>query len=101
MRPLRVQSARVVAAGHAFVQNIRRGPHELATDEPAHDRLRIAFDALSASVWNVLAPENHPVHDRLTQQRPLDWVAHPQPPNEEGAHCGRQLAKETPRTAKR
>ena len=28
------QSARIVAAGHAFVQNLRRGHYELATDSP-------------------------------------------------------------------
>jgi IS6 family transposase len=46
----RFRSAQTLAAGHAFVQNLRRGHHEIATDEPAHDRLRIAFDALAASV---------------------------------------------------
>ena len=46
----RFQSAQTLAAGHAFVQNLRRGHYEIATDEPAHDRLRIAFDALAASV---------------------------------------------------
>ena len=54
LRPMRrlkrFRSAQVLAAGHAFVQNMRRGYHEIATDEPAHDRLRIAFDALAASV---------------------------------------------------
>ena len=54
LRPMRglkrLRSARVLATGHAFVQNLRRGHYEMATDEPAHDRLRIAFDALAASV---------------------------------------------------
>jgi hypothetical protein len=39
-----------VTAGHAFVQNLRRGHYEIATDEPARHRLRIAFEALAASV---------------------------------------------------
>ena len=30
----RLQSARVISAGHAFVQNIRRGYYELGTGEP-------------------------------------------------------------------
>jgi IS6 family transposase len=36
MRPMRGlkrhRSARIIAAGHAFVQNIRRGHYEIATD---------------------------------------------------------------------
>ena len=43
-------SAQTLAAGHAFVQNLRRGHYEIATDEPTHHRLRIAFNALAASI---------------------------------------------------
>jgi transposase, IS6 family len=43
----RVNSARVIAAGHAFVQNLRRGHYELTADLPVHDRVRIAFDELA------------------------------------------------------
>jgi transposase, IS6 family len=43
----RVDSARVIAAGHAFVQNLRRGHYELTADLPVHDRVRIAFDELA------------------------------------------------------
>jgi transposase-like protein len=54
LRPMRslkrFRSAQTLAAGHAFVQNLRRGHYEIATDEPAHHRLRIAFDALAASI---------------------------------------------------
>src|SRR5450631_2949343 len=54
LRPMRslkrFRSAQTLAEGHAFVQNLRRGHYEIATDEPPHDRLRIAFDALAASV---------------------------------------------------
>ncbi len=54
LRPMRglkrFRSAQTLAAGHAFVQNLRRGHYEIATDEPAHERLRIAFDALAAGV---------------------------------------------------
>jgi hypothetical protein len=40
-------SARVVIAGHAFVQNIRRGHYELAAEEPVNRRLTVAFDELA------------------------------------------------------
>jgi transposase-like protein len=40
----RHRSARVLAAGHALVQNLRRGHYDIATDVPGHHRLRIAFD---------------------------------------------------------
>jgi hypothetical protein len=33
---------RVLAAGHAFVQNLRRGHYEIAADEPARRRLIVA-----------------------------------------------------------
>jgi transposase-like protein len=40
MRGLRQEhSARVVIAGHAFVQNVRRGHYELAVEEPVKRRL--------------------------------------------------------------
>ena len=41
----RFRSAGTLAAGHAFVQNLRRGHYE-----PAHHRLRLAFDALAVSL---------------------------------------------------
>jgi transposase-like protein len=47
LRPMRgvktISSLRVVAAGHAFVQNLRRGHYELAVDQPTHARVRVAF----------------------------------------------------------
>ena len=43
----RLKSAQTVDAGHAFVQNLRRGHYEIATDEPPFDRLRIAFNFLA------------------------------------------------------
>jgi transposase-like protein len=33
------RSARVIIAGHAFVQNVRRGHYELAADKPANQRV--------------------------------------------------------------
>ena len=43
-------SARILAAGHAFVQNLHRGHYELATDVPARHRLREAFDQLAMAI---------------------------------------------------
>ena len=42
--------ARVVIAGHAFVQNIRRGHYELAVEEPVGRRLAIALDELALAI---------------------------------------------------
>jgi IS6 family transposase len=51
LRPMRglkrARSAHTVAAGHAFVQNLRRGHYELTVDQPACDRVRIAFTELA------------------------------------------------------
>jgi transposase, IS6 family len=43
-------SARVVIAGHAFVQNIRRGHYELAVEEPVHRRVAVAFEELALAI---------------------------------------------------
>ena len=40
-------SARVIIAGHAFVQNLRRGHYELAVEEPVTRRVAVAFDELA------------------------------------------------------
>jgi transposase-like protein len=40
-------SARVVIAGHAFVQNVRRGHYELAVDGTVSWRVAVAFDELA------------------------------------------------------
>ena len=54
LRPMRGlkrhRSARTLAAGHAFVQNVRRGRYELATDVPARHRIRAAFDQLAVVI---------------------------------------------------
>jgi transposase-like protein len=41
------RSARVIIAGHALVQNLRRGHYELAVEEPANRRLAVAVDELA------------------------------------------------------
>jgi transposase-like protein len=54
LRPMRGlkrdRSARVVIAGHAFVQNLRRGHYELAVEAPANRRLAVAFDELALAI---------------------------------------------------
>ena len=46
----RHRSARILTASHAFVQNLRRGQYDIATDVPARHRLRIAFDDLATTI---------------------------------------------------
>jgi len=43
-------SARVIIAGHAVVQNLRRGHYELAAEEPVNRRPAIAFDELALTI---------------------------------------------------
>jgi len=54
LRPMRGlkqdRSARVIIAGHAFVQNLRRGHYELAVEEPANRRVAVAFDELAVAI---------------------------------------------------
>jgi transposase-like protein len=51
LRPMRGleqdHSAKVIIAGQAFVQNLRRGHDELAVQEPATRRVTVAFDELA------------------------------------------------------
>jgi transposase-like protein len=44
------RSARVVIAGHALMQNLRRGHYELAVDEPTSRRVAVAFDELALAM---------------------------------------------------
>ena len=44
------RSARVVIAGHDFVQNLRRGHYELAVEQPAARRVAVAFDELALAI---------------------------------------------------
>ena len=54
LRPMRGlkrhRSARILGTGLAFVQNLRRGHYELATDVPARHRVRAAFDQLATTI---------------------------------------------------
>ncbi len=40
----------MIIAGHALVQNLRRGHYELAAEEPANRRVAVAFDELAMAI---------------------------------------------------
>ncbi len=51
MRGLRTdRTAQVIIAGHAFMQNLRRGHYELATEAPAAERVAVAFTELARAI---------------------------------------------------
>jgi IS6 family transposase len=54
LRPMRGlkrdRSARVVVAGHALVQKVRRGHYELGVEAPANRRLAAAFAELALAI---------------------------------------------------
>src|SRR4249919_71731 len=54
LRPMRGlkqhRSGWVIIAGHAFVQNLRRGHYELAVDEPVTRRVAVAFSELALAI---------------------------------------------------
>jgi hypothetical protein len=54
LRPMRGlkrhRSARILAAGHAFAPNLRRGHYDIATEVPGRHRLRAAFDDLALAI---------------------------------------------------
>jgi transposase, IS6 family len=54
LRPMRglkrLRSARVISAGHAFVQNLRRGHYELGVDVDPQHRLGVSFTELACTI---------------------------------------------------
>jgi transposase, IS6 family len=46
----RLSSARVISAGHVFIQNIRRGHYELGVEEPTTLWVAAAFDELALAI---------------------------------------------------
>ena len=51
MRGLKqLRSARVITAGHAFIQNIRRGHYELGTEQTVNLRVLAAFNELVIAI---------------------------------------------------
>ena len=54
LRPMRglknLRCAQVVSAGHALIQNIRRGHYELGAEETVNLRVQAAFDELTLAI---------------------------------------------------
>jgi IS6 family transposase len=54
LRPMRGRkqdrNARIVIAGRAFIQNVRRGHYELAVEAPANRRVAVAFDEFALAI---------------------------------------------------
>jgi transposase-like protein len=54
LRPMRglksFRTTRILAAGHAFVQNLRRGHYAIAIGQPPAERPRAAFDELVLAI---------------------------------------------------
>ena len=51
MRGLRTdRTATVIIAGHAFIQNLRRGHYDLGVNAPARLRVAAAFDELTGAI---------------------------------------------------
>jgi hypothetical protein len=82
LRPMRglkrLGSARVISAGHAFVQNIRRGHHyELGIDEPTP--LRVAAWVRRVDPGDLTNPDQRSrlLQLRTMQQRPPRSLIHP------------------------
>jgi len=46
----RLRSVRVISAGHAFVQNLRRGHYELGWDIDRQQRLTAIFTELATAI---------------------------------------------------
>lgn len=44
------RSLRIIAVGHAFIQNLRRGHYELATDATTLGRVAVAFSELAPAI---------------------------------------------------
>jgi hypothetical protein len=81
LRPMRGpkqdRSARVIIAGHAFVQNVRRGHYELAVEVPAGQRLTVAWTTTwcpsLSSVWAAARPR--PSAEPVTKTRAISAEA--------------------------
>jgi hypothetical protein len=44
------RTAQIIIAGHAFMQNLRRGHYELATEATPAERVATAFTELSTAI---------------------------------------------------
>ena len=70
MRTTRLSSAGTVSAGHAFVQNLRSGHYELATEDPVHARVRVARRTTRPSHLTANTQWAHHAPDQSTQRSP-------------------------------
>ncbi len=54
LRPMRgfkqLRCTRVISAGHAFIQSIRRGHYELGSEEDLNPRVLAAFNELARAI---------------------------------------------------
>jgi transposase, IS6 family len=54
LRPMRGlkrhRSARILAAGHAFMRNLRRNHYDITAEVPAHQKCRMVFDELALMI---------------------------------------------------
>ncbi|MGP7999673.1 MAG: hypothetical protein ACLPKI_20485 [Streptosporangiaceae bacterium] len=72
----RLRSARILIVDHAFVQNLRRGHYDIATDVPDHRRLRIAFDDLATTIWPAQDSDDHALClVGMAQRNSVGWAA--------------------------
>ena len=70
MRGLRTdRTAQVIMAGHAVMQNLRRGHYELGPDLPPAARVAMAFTELAQAIWPTPRRGLGVPADRITQHR--------------------------------
>jgi hypothetical protein len=94
VRPVRglktISSLRVIVAGHALVQNLRRGHYEVTADVHVHDRVRIAFTEL-AHCLQVRSAEGRGGNVTAIHQRNSAAGRQPPCPRRAGLLATRQL----------
>jgi hypothetical protein len=73
----RTASARTIAAGHAFVQNLRRGHYAITANVPIHDRVRVAFDELALCLFTTATTRPRTGPGTLDLQQRNTAPAHP------------------------
>ena len=74
MRGLKTdRTSQVAIAGHAFVQNLRRGHYDIALDTPPATRLAAAFAGLARAIWPAAAEEFVALAEQ-TMQRSLSGL---------------------------
>jgi hypothetical protein len=75
MRGLKtIRSLRTVAAGHAFVQNLRRGHYEITFYVPIRDRVRVARPPPIAATTSTAGLQlSHPSISATAPPRATTW----------------------------